>query len=180
MKRVAPSSHLKEGVARSLTLGPMPEESDPAGEMIRLAARLVLQQALEAEQAEYLGVTAAGRLVVEKKRSPFIGVSASTGMSPRARARPRSCFWYRRRRSVDPRSCTVLVRWPSWARTRTCRGLRRWRCTRGGPSTRDVEEAFRDATGQPILSRSAVSQVTEALWEEHQAFEDRDLSSLSI
>lgn len=33
-----------------------------------------------------------------------------------------------------------------------------------GLSTRDIEDATRDAAGQPLLSRSAVSQVTEQLW----------------
>jgi putative transposase len=45
-----------------------------------------------------------------------------------------------------------------------------------GLSTRDIEQAFTDATGTRLLSRSAVSEVTEALWEEYEAFATRDLS----
>jgi len=37
-------------------------------------------------------------------------------------------------------------------------------------STRDLEAAFRDATGASLRSRSAVSQVTERLWQEYEAF----------
>ena len=33
-----------------------------------------------------------------------------------------------------------------------------------GLSTRDVEDAFRDATGQPLISKSAVSEITDRLW----------------
>ncbi len=35
-----------------------------------------------------------------------------------------------------------------------------------GMSTRDVEAALTDATGECLLSRSGVSVVTEHLWEE--------------
>jgi transposase-like protein len=44
-----------------------------------------------------------------------------------------------------------------------------------GLSTRDIEDATRDEQGQPLLSRSAVSQITEQLWSEYEAFATRDL-----
>ena len=47
-------------------------------------------------------------------------------------------------------------------------------------STRDVEAAFRDATGASLLSRTAVSQVTERLWQEYEAFATRDLSEFAV
>ena len=46
-----------------------------------------------------------------------------------------------------------------------------------GLSTRDIEAAFRDAS---VLSRTAVSQVTERLWQEYDAFAGRDLSEFAI
>lgn len=49
-----------------------------------------------------------------------------------------------------------------------------------GLSTRDIEDALTDATGTCLLSRSAVSAVTEALWEEYEAFATRDLSSYPV
>ncbi len=49
-----------------------------------------------------------------------------------------------------------------------------------GLSTRDIEDATRDAQGKPLLSRSAVSQVTEQLWAEYEAFATRDLSEFEI
>jgi putative transposase len=45
-----------------------------------------------------------------------------------------------------------------------------------GLSTRDIEAAFSDQLGQLLLSRSAVSRMTERLWEEYEAFASRDLS----
>src|SRR5215510_1473898 len=49
-----------------------------------------------------------------------------------------------------------------------------------GLSARDIEAAFRDATGASVLSRSAVSQVTERLWQEYEAFATRDLSEFQV
>ncbi|MGD2178938.1 MAG: transposase, partial [Anaerolineae bacterium] len=49
-----------------------------------------------------------------------------------------------------------------------------------GLSVRDIEDALRDATGDPLLSRSAVSELSESLWEDHDAFCRRDLSSFEI
>jgi transposase-like protein len=49
-----------------------------------------------------------------------------------------------------------------------------------GLSVRDIEAAFRDASGASVLSRTAVSQVTERLWQEYEAFAGRDLSEFSV
>lgn len=49
-----------------------------------------------------------------------------------------------------------------------------------GLSTRDVEDAFRDATGTLLISRSAVSEITDQLWEDYQAFCSRDLSGIEV
>jgi putative transposase len=45
-----------------------------------------------------------------------------------------------------------------------------------GLSVRDIEAAFSDANGKSLLSKSAVSQVSERLWADYQAFAGRDLS----
>ena len=49
-----------------------------------------------------------------------------------------------------------------------------------GLSTRDIEDALQDATGERLLSRTAVSEVTEVLWEEYEAFAQRDLSGFEV
>ena len=49
-----------------------------------------------------------------------------------------------------------------------------------GLSTRDVEDAFRDATGELLISKSAVSEITDRLWEDYQAFISRDLSDIAV
>jgi len=49
-----------------------------------------------------------------------------------------------------------------------------------GLSTRDIEAALCDEKGRSLLSRTAVSQVTERLWEEYEGFATRDLSEYEI
>ncbi|MCC7040333.1 MAG: IS256 family transposase [Burkholderiales bacterium] len=49
-----------------------------------------------------------------------------------------------------------------------------------GLSTRDIEAAFCDETGASVLSRSAVSAVTERLWADYQAFAARDLAEFEV
>jgi transposase-like protein len=49
-----------------------------------------------------------------------------------------------------------------------------------GLSTRDIEQAFTEVSGECLLSRSAVSELTESLWEEYQAFCQRDLGDFDI
>jgi putative transposase len=45
-----------------------------------------------------------------------------------------------------------------------------------GLSVRDIEAAFTDSNGKSLLSKSAVSQITERLWSDYQAFAGRDLA----
>lgn len=50
-----------------------------------------------------------------------------------------------------------------------------------GLSTRDIEDALRDeGTGKLLISRTAVSEVTERLWTEYEAFATRDLSEFVL
>jgi transposase-like protein len=49
-----------------------------------------------------------------------------------------------------------------------------------GLSTRDIEAAFTDEDGNKLLTRSAVSDITEVLWQQYEAFATRDLSGLDI
>ena len=49
-----------------------------------------------------------------------------------------------------------------------------------GLSTRDIEDAFTDETGRRLLSRAAVSEITEKLWAEYEDFCKRDLSEHAV
>ena len=49
-----------------------------------------------------------------------------------------------------------------------------------GLSTRDIAESLVDENGKALLSRNAVSHLTESLYEEYEHFSQRDLSHLDI
>jgi putative transposase len=49
-----------------------------------------------------------------------------------------------------------------------------------GLSTRDIEALFADGDGRSLLSRTAVSEITERLWAEYQAFAGRDLAEFAV
>jgi transposase-like protein len=49
-----------------------------------------------------------------------------------------------------------------------------------GCSTRDIESIFRGEDGRSLMSKTAVSEVTEILWKEYEAFATRDLSELEV
>jgi transposase-like protein len=49
-----------------------------------------------------------------------------------------------------------------------------------GLSVRDIEDAFKEESGRLLLSRTAVSQLGERLWEDYQTFAKRDLSEYEM
>jgi putative transposase len=49
-----------------------------------------------------------------------------------------------------------------------------------GLSVRDIEETFVDQAGSAMFSRSAVSRLSERLYEEYRAFSQRDLAALDV
>ena len=49
-----------------------------------------------------------------------------------------------------------------------------------GLSGRDIEDAFTDETGRLLLSRTAVSDIDERLWQDYQEFATRNLSAHDI
>lgn len=49
-----------------------------------------------------------------------------------------------------------------------------------GLSTRDIEDTLTEATGDALLSRTAVSNATEILYQEFEAFQHRDLSVFDV
>jgi putative transposase len=49
-----------------------------------------------------------------------------------------------------------------------------------GLSTRDSAALFADATGKSLLSRTAVSEITERLWAAYEGFAGRDLAEFEV
>jgi len=174
MERIPPSEMIRQELRRALTPGPRQEGRDHAGDVVRLAARLVLQEALESEQGDFIGRGRYRREGEQERRGYRNGyerghLDTAEGRLEVSMPQVRDAGGPYRSALVEylGQNTDVLER---LAVEMYARGL----------STRDVEEAFTDATGQRLLSRSAVSEVTDSLWEEYEEFQRRDLSGYEI
>jgi transposase-like protein len=165
---------IAEEQLRELLAGGVDRESNMISVLVETVTRLVVQQLLEAEQADYLG----GRGRYERRGDGQVGSrngyepgrirTAEGGVEvavPQVRGagtpfRSSLMSFLDGNSEVLDRLVTEMY----------ARGL----------STRDVEDAFRDATGELLISKSAVSEITDRLWEDYQAFIARDLSEIEV
>ena len=154
---------LKDGVA----------DGDARSELFKLAVRKIVEEALEAEVSDVLG-----RGYYESGAEPGRGYRNG---SRRGRLRTaEGAIEYGVPQVADRAEPFVSrIRAGLAGRTAELERLAVELFARG-LSTRDIEAAFRDADGQSLLSRTAVSQVTERLWQEYEAFATRDLSEFVV
>ena len=145
-----------------------------AGSFINQAAKLIVEQMLSAEVDEALGRASyqrrqegqSGYRNGYKRRTLKTAEGPLEVALPQVRDHPfRSELWQALcRKSPALQKLAVEM---------YARGL----------STRDVEDLLGElceGEDQTLLSRSAVSVVTEALWEEYEAFTKRDLGSFDV
>lgn len=173
--RIAPSERLAKAAEKLVSK--VDREANGAsllGELAQLGARKLIQESLEAEQAEYLAreryerreadAPAMYRNGYEPGRL-MIGEGAVEVQRPQVRGGSdpyRSALWdLMGGRSEEVERLVVEM---------YARGL----------STRDIEDLFRGPDGQVLLSKSTVSGITDRLWEEYEAFSQRDLSDLPL
>jgi transposase-like protein len=173
MEKIAPSERIRKQIEELMTgTAAAKDGSDLTGQLLGLAVRRVIQELLEVEQAEALGRnrferktdgrgwrngyepgklrTSAGKLVIERPQV------RGTGEPFRSRV------WDQLDRRTDTLERLAVEMY--------ARGL----------STRDIEDAFAAATGEPVLSRSSVSEITQTLWQEFEAFQQRDLACFAL
>jgi putative transposase len=182
MRKVPPSAMVREEINRTLAEG-VNGEDDLLSTLVRLGLSYLVQQALEQEQEDFLG---RGRY--ERRRSDL---RAEDGQREAPRLY-RNGYEEGRLKTAEGE---VGVRMP---RLRGCaddpyrsklmeflggnsEALERVvvEMYARGLSTRDVEECFRDEiSGALMISRSAVSETTDRLWEDHREFCERDLSGV--
>lgn len=170
MKRVPGSKQTQETIAAVLR-GDHSDE-DPMGELVLLAVRRLAEEALEAAVRDLLGRDyyersddGASRGHRNGKRTARLKTSEGEVeyTSPQVRG-------------VDASSLTEL-RQMLKGRTKRLEELAVEMYARGC-STRDIEAIFKTEEGRSLLSRTAVSEVTEILWEEYKSFAGRDLSEI--
>jgi len=175
-ERIPPSDQIRQQLDQLLS-GEVEAEGNLLGMLVRLGAQLVMQEALEKETTERLG---RGYYQHRQPGEPLQG--HRNGYEPgRLRTAegeitvqvPQVRDWagegpYRSQlMAFLGRHTDVLER---LAVEMYVRGL----------SVRDIEDTFRDDTGSPLLSRTTVSELTDTLWEDYEAFCQRDLSTLEV
>ncbi len=169
--RIPASERTSQKLSELLTAGVA--DGDARAELLKLAVRKIVEEALEAEVAE-----AVGRGYYEAGASP--GAGYRNGYRRGRLRTAEGAIEYGVPQVADrPEPFVSRVRAGLAGRTAELERLAVEMYARG-LSTRDVEAAFRDATGASLLSRTAVSQVTERLWQEYEGFATRDLSEFAV
>jgi transposase-like protein len=172
--RIPPSRRVREELGRWLEDGREGDE-EPLSTLVRLAAQLVGQELLEEEVRDYLE-----RDHYERRRQSEAHRGYRNGYRPA---------------TLDTAEGRVRLEVPQLRNTPEPRQSRLAQFLRGntevletlavemysrGLSTRDIEDALTEATGARLLTRTAVSELTDRLWEEYEAFSQRDLSDLEV
>ena len=148
-------------------------DGDARAELLKLAVRKIVEETLEAEVSEALG-----RGYYENGAEP--GRGYGNGYRRGRLRTAEGAIEYGVPQVADRAEPFVSrVRAGLAGRTAELEQLALEMYARG-LSTRDIEATFRDASGTSLLSRTAVSQVTERLWQEYEAFAGRDLSEFVI
>jgi putative transposase len=171
MERIPASERTREQL-KALMSGEQ-EAADSRSELVRLAARLIIEEALEGEASDALGRGYYARGAVSgrgyrngyrtgrlKSAEGLIDYSAPqiAERTEPFRSRIRQIL---RGRTEELEDLAVEM---------YARGL----------STRDIEALFADESGNSLLSRTAVSEITERLWAEYENFASRDLAEFDI
>lgn len=173
MNKIPPSKRIRQETEEFLHNG-LAGEVNVLGTLFKLGAQRLLQEALEQEVTDFLGREHYERSQGQEHRGYRNGyepgrVKTAEGEIPVSIPQVRQ--------TVEPFSSKLL----QFLRRNTdvlerltvemyARGL----------STRDIEDAFRDATGGCLISKSAVSDLTETLDQEYQDFLTRDLSCFDV
>jgi transposase-like protein len=168
-KKRAPSAE-KAQALRALLQGPTDAQSGEElwSRLVRLSTERVLQEALEQEQAVALG---RGRYEARGEQTGYRngyekgtlktaeGVLGVKLPQIRGRDEPyRSPLWRQVANTSDVLKRLIVEMYV------------------GGMSQRDIEYSLESALGQFVLSKSTVSELSESLKQEYEAFRTRDLS----
>jgi putative transposase len=174
MNRIPPSQLIREQI-EALLNGAFEDQDDLLSQLVRLGAQQLVQEALEQEATDYLGREHYEHLQEGQEHRGY-----RNGYRPAG---------------LDTAEGRVKVQVPQLRESPEPYGSKLMEFLRGnsdvlerlaiemytrGLSTRDIEDAFREVTGDMLLSRTAVSNLTEQLWEDYQAFCERDLSGLVV
>lgn len=171
MERILASERTRERL--KVLMNGERESADGRSELVRLAARLIIEEALEGEARDTLGrdYYARGAVPGRGYRNGY-----RTGRLKSAEGAIEYSAPQIADRTAPFRS---RIRETLRGRTEELEDLAVEMYARG-LSTRDIEALFADETGRSLLSRTAVSEITERLWAEYEAFASRDLGEFAV
>jgi transposase-like protein len=152
--------------------GGVPPETNILSALVQLGVRHVVQQGLEQEQADFVGRDRYERGAGTKGRrngyEDATLLTAEGGIGVRVpQVRDSEVPYHSKLIEFLAGNTEALDR---LVVEMYARGL----------STRDIEDALRGPDGELLLSRTAVSEITDRLWEDYQAFCARDLSQIDV
>jgi putative transposase len=139
-------------------------------DLVKLAAQLIIEEALEGEVQEQLGREYYERGDSSGHRNGYRPGKLDT-------AEGRIDYAVPQVRGLD--GWKSAVRSALSGRSEELERLAIEMYSRG-LSVRDIEAAFVDEAGRCVLSKSAVSLVTERLWQDYQTFASRDLAEHDV
>jgi putative transposase len=149
------------------------EAADGRSELVRLAARLIIEEALEGEAEDALG-----RGYYARGAAPGSG-HRNGYRTGRLKSAEGSIEYSAPQIAERAEPFRSRIRETLRGRTEELEDLAVEMYARG-LSTRDIEALFADATGKSLLSRTAVSTITERLWAEYEGFASRDLAEFDV
>ena len=146
---------------------------DGRAELVKLATRLIVEEALEGESRDALGreYYEHGAMVGQGWRNGTRTGRLKTAEGLVEYAAPQVAG-----RDEPFRS---EIREHLKGRTQALEDLAVELLARG-LSVRDIEDAFRDESGRLLLSKTAVSEIGERLWADYQEFATRDLDEYDL
>ncbi len=165
IRKVAPSVMAREELDQLLA-GGVDEGANLISEVVATCTRLVIQSLVEAEQRDFLG----GRGRYQPREDEAGHRGWRNGYEDRNISTAEGQVGVRVpqvRDAGEPFRSTLMgfLEGNSEVLERLVMEM-----YARGLSTRDVEDAFRDATGELVISRSAVSEVTDRLWDQCEQF----------
>lgn len=174
MNRIPPSEKIRKQISQ-LMQGDWENEEGLITKLLHLGAQRIAQEVLEQEVTDYLGRDHYEHRDANQEHSGYRNGYRQAAMDtaegrvplhvPQVRESPEP---YRSKLIEFLRgNSDVLERLAVEMYTR-------------GLSTRDIEAAFQEVTGDMLLSRTAVSTLTDQLWADYEAFSERDLSCFQV
>ena len=170
-RRVPASMRTRESLS-ALIEGRL-SSADGRAALVKLATRLIVEEALEAESRDALG-----RDYYEHGASPGQGWRNGVRMG-RLKTAEGLVDYAAPQIAGREEPFRSEIRESLKGRTQVLEDLAVEMLARG-LSVRDIEDAFKDESGRLLLSRTAVSEIGERLWADYQEFATRDLGECDI